>query len=108
MSKLLSSREVTVILLREGFVFISQKGSHAKYRKMGDIVATVIVPMRKKEIPAGTLDSIIRQSRLPKKNFSNEYRTGPEILRDQGLVGDKDAPTSLGRRRSGAGPQCRA
>jgi predicted RNA binding protein YcfA (HicA-like mRNA interferase family) len=70
MSKLFSSREIVAILLRDGFLFISQKGSHAKYRKTGDVVATVIVPTGKKEIPIGTLHSIIRQSRLPNKKFS--------------------------------------
>jgi predicted RNA binding protein YcfA (HicA-like mRNA interferase family) len=70
MSKLFSSREIVTILLREGFLFISQKGSHAKYRKTGDVVATVIVPMHKKEIPVGTLRSIIRQAQLPTKKFT--------------------------------------
>lgn len=69
MSKLLSSRQIVVILLREGFVFVSQRGSHAKYRKTSDVVATVIVPTDKKEIPIGTLHSIIRQSRLADKKF---------------------------------------
>jgi predicted RNA binding protein YcfA (HicA-like mRNA interferase family) len=70
MSKLLSSREIVAILLREGFVFISQKGSHAKYRKDGASIATVIVPMDRKEIPLGTLRSIMRQSQLSGEKFS--------------------------------------
>ena len=70
MPNLLSSIEVTSILHHEGFVFISQKGSHAKFRRKGPIgVATVIVPMDKKEIPLGTLRSIIRQSELPRERF---------------------------------------
>jgi len=70
MPKILSSKEVVSILLREGFIFISQKGSHAKFRKkvMGEAI-TVIVPMSKNEIPAGTLRSIIRQSRLLRELF---------------------------------------
>jgi len=69
MSKLFSSREIVAILLHEGFVFISQKGSHAKYRRTGDVIATVIVPTGKKEVPVGTLLSIIRQSRLSNNKF---------------------------------------
>jgi predicted RNA binding protein YcfA (HicA-like mRNA interferase family) len=70
MPKPFSSKEVVEILLREGFLFISQKGSHAKFRnKGGSRIATVIVPMGKKEIPPGTMRSIIRQSELPKEGF---------------------------------------
>ena len=66
MPKLLSSRQVVKILGNNGFIFISQKGSHIKFRKG---TQTVIVPASKKEIPIGTLHSIIRQSALPKEDF---------------------------------------
>jgi len=70
MSRTLSSREVITILLREGFVFISQRGSHAKYRKTENgKVATVIVPDGKAEIPIGTMRSIMRQSGLSRDYF---------------------------------------
>ena len=66
MPKLLSSTQVLKVLRCEGFIFISQRGSHAKFRKGS---ATAIVPMAKKEIPHGTLRSIIRQSGLSKNLF---------------------------------------
>jgi len=66
MPKLLSSTEVVKVLKQEGFIFISQRGSHGKFRK-GSV--TAIVPMAKKEIPHGTLRSIIRQSGLNKDLF---------------------------------------
>ncbi|MBI2627598.1 type II toxin-antitoxin system HicA family toxin [Candidatus Nomurabacteria bacterium] len=69
MPKLLSSRQVIKILENNGFVFISQKGSHLKFRKQETQSKTVIVPANKKEIPIGTLHSIIRQSSLSKENF---------------------------------------
>jgi predicted RNA binding protein YcfA (HicA-like mRNA interferase family) len=70
MPKPFSSKEVAEILLKEGFIFVSQKGSHAKFRsKVAGTTATVIVPMGKKEIPLGTLRSIIRQSELPNDRF---------------------------------------
>jgi len=61
MPKLLSSKEIVHILERNGFIFISQRGSHAKYRKGR---YTAIVPAGKKEMPVRTLKSIARQSGL--------------------------------------------
>ncbi len=66
MAKLLSSKEIIKVLLDNEFYFISQKGSHRKYRKLDRVV---IVPYPKKEIPIGTLKSIIRQSGLNKNLF---------------------------------------
>jgi len=68
--KLYSSQEVVKTLEREGFVFVSQRGSHAKYRKTGaSIVLTVIVPAGRKQIPRGTFRSILRQSNLDESTF---------------------------------------
>jgi len=58
--------QIIKILIDNGFTFISQRGSHAKYRKAN---RTVIVPSPRKEIPLGTFRSIIRQSGLTKKDF---------------------------------------
>lgn len=68
MSKLHSSRDIEKVLESQGFIFISQKGSHGKFKK-GQ--RTAIVPMGKKEIPQGTFGSILRQSGLTKEDFSN-------------------------------------
>ena len=69
MPKLLSSKQVVKVLEDNGFVFISQKGSHLKFRNREVKNKTVIVPTNKREIPMGTLHSIIRQSGLSKENF---------------------------------------
>lgn len=66
MPKLYSSRQVIKALEKQGFTFISQKGSHAKFRKEE---LTTIVPMGKKEIPMGTFSSILRQAQLRKGDF---------------------------------------
>lgn len=66
MPKQFSSQEVIDILSKKGFVFVSQRGSHIKYRK-GEF--TVIIPWGRKEIPLGTLRSIIRQAGLNKHIF---------------------------------------
>lgn len=69
MPKLYSSKHIIKTLLKEGFVFVSQKGSHAKFRKHTSKILTVIVPNGKKEIPYGTFRSILRQSELAEENF---------------------------------------
>ena len=71
MPKLLSSKAIIKVLERKGFVFISQKGSHIKYRKYESVVLTVIIPADKKEIPYGTFRSIVRQAKLNKDDFEN-------------------------------------
>jgi predicted RNA binding protein YcfA (HicA-like mRNA interferase family) len=66
MTKLPSSQKIINTLLKNGFIFISQRGSHQKYRKEDK---TVIVPAPRKEIPIGTFRSIIRQSGLNHNDF---------------------------------------
>lgn len=69
MPKLLSTKQIVKILEGNGFIFISQNGSHMKYRKVNGKVLTTIIPANKKEIPVGTLRSIIRQSGLRLDDF---------------------------------------
>ncbi|MFM9873786.1 MAG: type II toxin-antitoxin system HicA family toxin [Fimbriimonadaceae bacterium] len=66
--KKLSGREIGRILETQGFMFIRQKGSHRIY-KLGS-ARTVIVPNHK-EVTIGTLQSIIRQSQLPRNLFES-------------------------------------
>lgn len=42
-------KQVLKVLQAKGFVFISQKGSHAKFRQVGNPTRTVIVKMGKKK-----------------------------------------------------------
>ncbi len=69
MSKLFSSIQIIKILQKKGFIYISQRGSHVKFRKEEKPALTVIIPANKKEIPYGTFRSILRQSRLIEKDF---------------------------------------
>jgi predicted RNA binding protein YcfA (HicA-like mRNA interferase family) len=69
MPKLYSSSQIIKVLQKKGFVYVSQKGSHAKFRKTGNPILTVIVPAGKKEIPFGTFKSILRQAGLAEDNF---------------------------------------
>ena len=57
-----TAMQVVAALGRLGFVRISQKGSHAKLRHADG--RTTIVPMHRRDIPAGTLRSILRQAGL--------------------------------------------
>jgi predicted RNA binding protein YcfA (HicA-like mRNA interferase family) len=68
--RLYSSQQIVKSLEREGFAFVSQRGSHVKYRKTGaSMVYTVIVPAGRKQIPRGTFRSILRQSGLDESAF---------------------------------------
>lgn len=69
MPKLYSSKFIAKILENKGFIFVSQKGSHIKFRKINKIILTVIVPANKKEIPYGTFKSILRQFKLMELDF---------------------------------------
>ena len=62
--KPLPFREVKRRLEAAGFAEASQKGSHVKFvRTLDGIVDTVIVP-KKREIPVGTLRSILNQAHI--------------------------------------------
>ncbi|MFZ2226593.1 MAG: type II toxin-antitoxin system HicA family toxin [Candidatus Moraniibacteriota bacterium] len=69
MPKLYSSSEIIKVLQKRGFVYISQKGSHAKFRKTASPTLTAIVPAGKREIPFGTFRSILRQANLSEDDF---------------------------------------
>ena len=69
MPKPYSLRLVLKVLESKGFFFVSQTGSHAKYRKEGSSTFTVIVPIHGQEIRYGTFRSILRQSKLKEEDF---------------------------------------
>lgn len=66
----LSAKEVESLLRRAGFVLVSQKGSHRKWRH--DLRrAQVIVPDHGgKPLPIGTLLQILRASEIPQSEWS--------------------------------------
>ena len=72
MPKLYSSKAILKVLEHKGFVFVSQKGSHIKYRKTGNPTLTTIIPANKKEIPEGTFRSILRQSSSTEEDFKKK------------------------------------
>jgi len=55
-------KELIKLLENEGFVFVRQSGSHAIYRKTGNKI--IVVPIHGKDIPTGTLSSILKDAEL--------------------------------------------
>lgn len=74
MPKPIKLKTIIRVLKEKGFFFISQKGSHAKFRKKGNPERTVIVKMGKKEVPYGTFQSILLLSGLEKNDFNDEKK----------------------------------
>jgi len=69
--RVLSGQEVCAILQRHGFVEVRRRGSHiVMQRRLADVTTTVPVPDHK-EVRIGTLQSIIRQSSLPRSEFES-------------------------------------
>lgn len=68
MPKRYSTAKILAVLYRAGFRQIGQRGSHIK---LSDGEHIVIVPAARREIRAGTFQSILRQSGLPKAAFED-------------------------------------
>ncbi len=66
-----SGKEVCAILTDNGFIEVRRRGSHVvMQKKLKDTTITVPVPDHR-EIRIGTLQSIIRQSDLPRSLFES-------------------------------------
>jgi predicted RNA binding protein YcfA (HicA-like mRNA interferase family) len=57
-------RELIKLLEKADFVFVRQSGSHAIYKKPGYKI--IVVPIHSKDIPTGTLNSILKDAGLKK------------------------------------------
>ncbi|HEV2299530.1 MAG TPA: type II toxin-antitoxin system HicA family toxin [Candidatus Acidoferrales bacterium] len=67
--RVVSGKEVCAILGRHGFVEIRRRGSHVVMQKK-ESGGTITVPVPDhKELRIGTLQSIIRQSGVPRNEF---------------------------------------
>ena len=70
--RVLSGREVCLILEKHGFQAVRQKGSHVIIQGRTDLGTTTIPVPDHKEIKVGTLRSIIRQSGVPISEFETK------------------------------------
>jgi len=69
MPKRYKPNQIIKVLLLRGFICVSQKGSHIKFRHPSGMVT--IVPEHKKELPPGTFLQILKQAGLTRKVFEN-------------------------------------
>lgn len=70
---LLSSKELSKFLEKEGFEFIRQKGSHRFYRHKDG--RTTIVPIHtNKDISRGLLRGILKEIKMDRKEFFTKYK----------------------------------
>lgn len=67
--RVLSDKDACKILIEHGFMEVRRRGSHVVMQQKTDS-GTITVPVPDhKELCRGTLQSIIRQSGLPKREF---------------------------------------
>lgn len=73
MPKLHSSKQVTAVLQNKGFLCVSQKGSHVKFKKSKPTLV-VVVPANKIEIPMGAFRSILCQAQIIETEFKKHLK----------------------------------
>ncbi|HYX08461.1 MAG TPA: type II toxin-antitoxin system HicA family toxin [Bacteroidales bacterium] len=61
----LTPKDIVKILKRKGFILDRSRGSHQIWLHP-DSSKRVVVPMHKKDLPAGTLHSILKQAGIDK------------------------------------------
>lgn len=71
--KPLTAKQLIKILEKYGFILSRQKGSHKIYKNPDSrIIVPVPIHGKSKPIPIGTFLSIIRQSKILKKEFEKK------------------------------------
>lgn len=65
----MTAREVESLLSRQGFQLISQKGSHRKWRSKLTGLQVVVPEHRGKQLPLGTLRSILKGAEIPEEEW---------------------------------------
>jgi predicted RNA binding protein YcfA (HicA-like mRNA interferase family) len=67
--RVLSAREICQILEQHNFIKVRQRGSHIIMQRQAENMTTTVPVPNYSEIRIGTLQSIIRQSGLPRSLF---------------------------------------
>ena len=70
--RVMSGKEVCAILMQHGFAEVRRRGSHIVMQRVGDDGTTTVPVPDHKEVRAGTLRSIVRQSGVPRSEFETE------------------------------------
>ena len=68
MGVVVKASELVALLLSRGFVIMRQAGSHIQLKHVAKAIR-VTVPMSGKDLPIGTLKSILRQANISWKDF---------------------------------------
>ncbi|NOS99371.1 MAG: type II toxin-antitoxin system HicA family toxin [Phycisphaerales bacterium] len=61
----MTARETEELLRRHGFVLVSQKGSHRKWRHESRGLQVIVPDHRGRTLPIGTLRSIFKGAEIP-------------------------------------------
>jgi len=67
-----SPQEVIAILKQHGFILIAQKGSHQKWRNSETRKQVIVSYHKGKQLPEGTLRSIIKGSGIPEEIWNKD------------------------------------
>ena len=65
----LTAKQVVSVLSDNGFILVSQKGSHQKWHNPQTGATTIVPCHNNNQVPIGTIYSIIRASKLDKSLF---------------------------------------
>lgn len=68
----MTAREVEQVLRQYGFVFISQKGSHRKWRHPDTGLQVVVPEHGGRVLPLGTLRNIFLNANIPESEWQSE------------------------------------
>ena len=66
----MNSRAAESILSRHGFVLVSQKGSHRKWRNAATRLQVTVPDHRGRDLPLGTLRSIMQGAQIPEAEWA--------------------------------------
>lgn len=67
--RVFTARELERLLSRYGFVLISQKGSHRKWRNMSSGHQVIIPSHGGRNLPLGTLRNILTSAEIPEHEW---------------------------------------
>ena len=67
----MTAREVETLLLGHGFEFISQKGSHRKWRHPESRRQVIVPEHRGRQLPLGTLRHILVNAEIPEEEWTD-------------------------------------
>ena len=65
----MDARDLESLLQKNGFMLVSQKGSHRKWRNPATRVQVIVPEHRGRILPTGTLYAILKNSGIPEEEW---------------------------------------